>query len=80
LSSSAASFFLYDLAVAEYVRRQGIASELIETIKVTAQQRGIHIIFVKADYADDPAVALYTKLGIREDVMHFDILPFPTAA
>lgn len=24
---------------------------------------------------DDPAVALYTKLGVREDVMHFDIAP-----
>ncbi|MBF6971702.1 AAC(3)-I family aminoglycoside 3-N-acetyltransferase, partial [Acinetobacter baumannii] len=24
---------------------------------------------------DDPAVALYTKLGIREEVMHFDIDP-----
>ena len=22
---------------------------------------------------DDPAVALYTKLGVREDVLHFDI-------
>jgi hypothetical protein len=30
---------------------------------------------VQADYGDDPAVALYTKLGVREDVMHFDILP-----
>jgi aminoglycoside 3-N-acetyltransferase I len=26
-------------------------------------------------YIYDPAVALYTKLGTREDVMHFDILP-----
>jgi hypothetical protein len=28
---------------------------------------------VQADYGDDPAIALYTKLGEREDVMHFDI-------
>ena len=26
---------------------------------------------------DDPAVALYTKLGVREDVMHFDLPPRP---
>ena len=30
-------------------------------------------MYVQADYGDDPAVALYTKLGTREDVMHFDI-------
>ncbi len=24
---------------------------------------------------DDPAIALYTKLGVREDVLHFDIAP-----
>ena len=34
---------------------------------------GAYVIFVQADYGDDPAIALYTKLGIREDVMHFDI-------
>jgi aminoglycoside 3-N-acetyltransferase I len=28
---------------------------------------------VQADYGDDPAIALYEKLGRREDVMHFDI-------
>lgn len=69
--------YIYDLAVAEHFRRQGIATQLIEAIKGNAQQRGIHVIFVQADYGDDPAVALYTKLGIREDVMHFDILPSP---
>jgi aminoglycoside 3-N-acetyltransferase I len=50
---------------------------LIETIKRLAAGRGIYVIFVQADYGDDPAVALYTKLGTREDVMHFDIAPSP---
>ncbi len=68
-------FYIYDLAVAEHVRRQGIATELISTIRHIAQQRGISIIFVQADYGDDPAIALYTRLGSREDVMHYDILP-----
>jgi aminoglycoside 3-N-acetyltransferase I len=31
------------------------------------------VIFVQADLVDAPAIALYTKLGIREDVLHFDI-------
>jgi aminoglycoside 3-N-acetyltransferase I len=68
-------FYIYDLAVDEGCRRQGVATAMIETLKATAAQRGIHVIFVQADYGDDPAVALYTKLGVREDVMHFDILP-----
>jgi hypothetical protein len=31
------------------------------------------VIYVQADLGDDPAIALYTKLGVREDVLHFDI-------
>jgi aminoglycoside 3-N-acetyltransferase I len=68
-------FYIYDLAVAEEFRRQGIATALINTLRHIAEERGIHVIFVQADYGDDPAVALYTKLGTREDVMHYDILP-----
>ena len=73
-------FYIYDLAVAEPFRRQGVATELIQTLKATARRKGIYVIFVQADYGDDPAVALYTKLGSREDVMHFDILPSSGAA
>lgn len=68
-------FYIYDLAVAEEHRRQGIATALIEELKRVCAQRGIYVIFVQADYRDDAAVALYTKLGLREDVMHFDIAP-----
>jgi len=38
-----------------------------------AAARAAYVIFVQADIEDDPAIALYTKLGIREDVLHFDI-------
>ncbi len=51
-------FYIYDLAIAEHFRRQGIATELIKTIKVIVQQRGIHVIFVQADDGDDSAVAV----------------------
>lgn len=68
-------FYLYDLAVDEQYRRQGVATSLIEELRSLAAERGIYVIFVQADYGDDPAVALYTKLGTREDVMHFDIVP-----
>lgn len=31
------------------------------------------MIYVQADRGDDPAIALYDKLGAREGVLHFDI-------
>ena len=66
-------YYIYDLAVREASRRRGVATALIEELRRIAATRGAYVIFVQADYGDDPAVALYTKLGIREDVMHFDI-------
>ena len=65
--------YLYDLAVAEEHCRRGIATALIEALRAQAAARGAYVVFVQADHGDDPAVALYTKLGAREDVMHFDI-------
>ena len=65
--------YIYDLAVAESHRRQGIATSLIEELKVIARARGAYVIFVQADYVDPPAIALYAKLGRREEVLHFDI-------
>ncbi len=69
--------YIYDLAVAEAHRRRGIATALIEALRPIAAQRGAWVIFVQADPGDDPAVALYTKLGVREDVLHFDIATGP---
>lgn len=65
--------YIYDLAVAASRRRQGIATALIEALKSNAAERGAYVIYVQADPPDAPAVALYTKLGTREDVLHFDI-------
>lgn len=70
-----AEFYIYDLAVSESHRRQGVATAMIQELRRVAAARGIYVIFVQADYGDDPAVALYTRLGAREDVMHFDIAP-----
>lgn len=65
--------YIYDLAVAEHARRQGIATALIGELQRIAAERGAYVIFVQADLVDDPAVALYSKLGTREEVLHFDI-------
>lgn len=66
-------FYIYDLAVSTEHRRQGIATALIGELKLVAKRRGAWVIFVQADLVDAPAVALYTKLGAREDVLQFDI-------
>ncbi len=65
--------YIYDLAVSSAHRRQGIATALIGELCKIAKDRGAWVVFVQADHGDDPAVALYTKLGTREDVLHFDI-------
>jgi len=58
---------------AEAHRRCGIASALIERLREIAISRGAWIIYVQADYGDGPAIALYEKLGVREEVLRFDI-------
>jgi aminoglycoside 3-N-acetyltransferase I len=67
--------YIYDLAVAATHRRQGIATALIRSLQDIAAARGAWVIFVQADTQpeDEAAIALYTKLGVREDVLHFDI-------
>lgn len=67
--------YIYDLAVSSVHRRQGIATRLINNLQNICYDIGAYVIFVQADYGDDPAINLYTKLGIREDVLHFDIKP-----
>lgn len=65
--------YLYDLAVSVAHRRKGIATALIRALQRLAADRGAWVLFVQADHGDDPAIALYTKLGTREEVLHFDI-------
>lgn len=67
--------YLYDLAVALPYRRRGIASALIGELKRIARARSAETIIVQAntDSDDAPAIALYSKLGKREDVLQFEI-------
>lgn len=67
--------YIYDLAVAHAFRRQGIATALIRALRRIAAARGAYVIFVQADTGeeDQAAIALYSRLGTREEVLHFDI-------
>ena len=66
-------FYIYDLAVREESRRRGVATALIEEMRRIAAANAAEVIFIQADHGDEAAIALYSKLGRREDVIHFDI-------
>ncbi|MBE7379890.1 MAG: AAC(3)-I family aminoglycoside N-acetyltransferase [Leptolyngbya sp. SIO1E4] len=72
--------YIYDLAVAMPYRRQGIATAMIQDLRRIGLTRGAYVLFVQADYQDPPAIALYEKLGTREEVLHFDIALQPFLA
>jgi aminoglycoside 3-N-acetyltransferase I len=65
--------FIYDLAVAADHRRRGIATALLQEMKRIAAARGAWVVFIQAEADDEPAIALYEKLGTRQDAAHFDI-------
>lgn len=75
LEQPRSEIYIYDLGVAEAWRRRGVATGLIGALQAEAARIGAWVVYVQADYADPPAIALYTKLGTREDVLHFDIPP-----
>lgn len=78
LEQARSEIYIYDLAVAETHRRLGIATALVVETRRIAVERGARVVFEQADQADPPAIALYDKLGTREEVLHFDI-PVPAA-
>jgi aminoglycoside 3-N-acetyltransferase I len=70
-----AEVYIYDLAVDEPFRRRGAATGLLDAVRAVAVARGAWAVYVQADRADAPAVALYSKFGRAENVLHFDLLP-----
>ncbi len=65
--------YLYDLAVAEGDRRQGIATALVCALGPIARAEGATALYVQADRDDAPAIALYRALGRGAPVLHFDL-------
>ena len=75
LEQERSEIYIYDLAVAAHRRRRGVATALISELRTIATPLGAWVVYVQADHGDDPAISLYSKLGTREDVLHFDIRP-----
>jgi aminoglycoside 3-N-acetyltransferase I len=65
--------FIYDLGVREEHRRQGIGMALLREMGKVATAKGAWAVFIQADADNHPAIALYSRLGKREDAVHFDI-------
>ena len=73
IEQARSELYIYDLAVDEAHRRPGVATALIRALQAHARQCGAWVVYVQAEYEDPPAIALYQKLGTREEVLHFDL-------
>lgn len=67
--------YIYDLAVADAHRRQGVATAIVEALRALARQLGAEVVFVQADVEDAPALALYGRFAPAAEVQQFDIEP-----
>ena len=67
--------YLYDLAVLESHRRRGIATAAIEALRAEAAKRDIYVIIVQTEDWNEPASAVYRRLGVEEKVLSYDIDP-----
>ena len=66
--------YLYDIAVAEGYRRQGIGSAVVDELRALATKDGVARIFVDAESVDVEAVSFYESIGADStDVQHFTI-------
>ena len=54
---------MMNIAVDAYYRRQGIAQALIEELVVQLKEKGSHSLTLEVRISNQPAIALYEKLG-----------------
>ncbi len=75
-----AEVYIYDLAVVEAHRRQGVATALINAVRHVAAEVGAWVVFIQADQGEPAPDSLYSKLGNREETLHFDMSPLAGSA
>jgi ribosomal protein S18 acetylase RimI-like enzyme len=75
IEAEVAEVYLYDLAVLEAYRTNGMATSLIHLLQQLAKEAGAKVIFVQADTVDTPAMALYQRFceHPETEIAHFDI-------
>jgi len=66
--------YIFDLAVATQLQRQGIGKKLIAAVRQHYQALGFEEVFVQANREDTHAVNFYRKTepSEEEDVLHFN--------
>jgi aminoglycoside 3-N-acetyltransferase I len=62
--------FLYELAVYEPVRRQGIGTTLLRALEELAHERDCYGMFVFTDAENEAAMATYAKAGAKTPTSH----------
>lgn len=61
-----AEVLIYDLAVAQTYRRQGVATALVSSLRAAARAANLAGVWVPADVEDDEALAFYRAAGGTE--------------
>jgi ribosomal protein S18 acetylase RimI-like enzyme len=59
--------FLYELGVAEAVRRQGVGAALTRALDDLARTRGLYGMFVLTDHDNEAALRTYRSTGTRSE-------------
>ncbi len=57
---------MMNVAVHPDYRRQGIAEALVELLILELSEKGSHALMLEVRVSNDPAIALYEKLGFRQ--------------
>ncbi|GAB5414197.1 MAG: hypothetical protein Cons2KO_18000 [Congregibacter sp.] len=72
LEQQRSEIYIYDLAVHSAFRQRGVATALINALQPIAADIGACSIYVQTESDDVEAVSLYSKLGVRAEVLHFE--------
>jgi aminoglycoside 3-N-acetyltransferase I len=67
--------FLYDLAVASSMQRQGVGKKLMVALNDHCKTIGTEVVFLEADETDQHAIEFYRSTGAQEERGYFFSYP-----